>query len=88
MMGTNESITGPVNLGNPGEFTIIELAKKIKDMTGSKSNITYCTLPKDDPKQRKPDITLAQDTFGWSPQVRLDEGLKHTIDYFSALLSR
>lgn len=83
MMATDDSITGPVNVGNPGEFTMLELAQKIIDLTGSKSKIIHEALPEDDPKQRKPDITLAHQILdGWSPNVPLNEGLTKTIDYF------
>lgn len=83
MMATDDSITGPVNVGNPGEFTMLELAKKVIELTGSKSKIIHEPLPEDDPKQRKPDISLAHQILdGWSPTVPLDEGLIKTIDYF------
>ncbi|MGL5317964.1 MAG: NAD-dependent epimerase/dehydratase family protein, partial [Bacteroidales bacterium] len=83
MMATDDSVTGPVNVGNPGEFTMIELAEKVIKLTGSKSKIIHEPLPQDDPKQRKPNITLAHDLLnGWSPKVPLDEGLVKTIDYF------
>lgn len=86
LMNTGDDFTGPVNLGNPGEFTILELAEKIINMTGSKSEIIFNTLPQDDPKQRRPDITLAQEQLGWEPKVRLGEGLGRTITYFDRLL--
>ncbi len=83
MMDTPDSVTGPVNIGNPVEFTILELAQRIIEMTGSKSRIIYKELPEDDPVQRKPDITLANKILGgWSPEIRLEEGLKRTIEYF------
>jgi len=75
---------GPINLGNPGEFTIKELAHKVIDMTDSKSEIEYQPLPVDDPIQRCPDITLAKNAFGWEPKISLEEGLKKTIPYFSS----
>lgn len=78
----NSDITGPVNLGNPGEFTMKELAEKVIVQTGSKSKIVYRPLPEDDPKQRRPDISLAKSQLNWQPAIPLDEGLKHTIDYF------
>jgi UDP-glucuronate decarboxylase len=81
-----EGFTGPMNLGNPGEFTILELAEKVIEMTGSRSEIVFNPLPSDDPRQRKPDITLAQKTIGWEPKVPLAEGLRKTIDYFDDLL--
>ncbi|QCC84920.1 SDR family oxidoreductase [Desulfovibrio desulfuricans] len=77
---------GPMNMGNPGEFTIRELAEKVVEMTGSKSVITYEPLPGDDPKQRKPDITLAREKLGWEPKVALAEGLAKTIAYFDTQL--
>ena len=83
MMNTPESVTGPVNIGNPHEFTILELAHKIITMTGSKSKIIYEQLPEDDPVQRKPDITLAVALLNnWYPEIKLDDGLQRTIDYF------
>lgn len=83
MMATDDSFTGPVNIGNPHEFTMIELANKVIKLTGSKSKIIFEPLPKDDPKQRRPDIHLAQKMLDdWSPNIQLDEGLKKTIDYF------
>jgi UDP-glucuronate decarboxylase len=83
MMDTDDGITGPVNLGNPREFTIRELAELILKMTGSKSRIINLPLPQDDPVQRKPDITLAKKILdGWTPSVSLEEGLERTIDYF------
>jgi UDP-glucuronate decarboxylase len=88
MMATGD-FTGPVNLGNPGEFTMLELAEKIIRLTHSSSRISYRPLPTDDPKQRKPDITLAQTKLnGWTPQVPLEEGLKPTIAYFRDLLGK
>jgi UDP-glucuronate decarboxylase len=87
MMDTDDSFTGPVNIGNPGEFTMIELAKEIIDITGSASKITYLPLPQDDPMQRQPDISLAKEKLdGWEPQVQLREGLEKTIAYFDHLL--
>ena len=82
LMNTVDDFTGPVNLGNPEEFTIIELAKKILELTGSNSRIAFQPLPEDDPQQRKPDITLASRELGWKPSVKLNEGLIMTIDYF------
>ncbi len=73
---------GPVNIGNPGEFTVLELARKVIAMTGSRSEIEFRPLPQDDPKQRKPDITLARRALGWEPQVDLDEGRTRTIPAF------
>ena len=85
MMETGDSVTGPVNLGNPVEFTILELAEQIIRMTGSKSKIVYMPLPQDDPTQRRPDISQAKAKLDWNPQITLDEGLEPTIDYFQAL---
>jgi UDP-glucuronate decarboxylase len=82
LMETDDEVTGPVNVGNPGEFTIRELATKVIELTGSKSEIIEHPLPADDPKQRRPDISLAQKLLGWDPTVRLEEGLARTIDYF------
>jgi UDP-glucuronate decarboxylase len=88
MMQTGDHITGPVNLGNPREFTIRELAEKIISMTASSSEITFLPLPEDDPMQRQPDISLAKDVLnGWSPVVELESGLEHTIAYFDKLLN-
>ena len=78
---------GPVNLGNPDEFTIVQLARKIIDMTGSSSRIVHRSLPHDDPKQRQPDIGQAGELLGWSPRVALAEGLTRTIAYFEGLLA-
>ncbi len=82
LMNSRDGFTGPVNIGNPGEFTIKELAEKVIEMTGSASKIVYKELPADDPTQRKPDISLAKKELGWEPKVMLDEGLKKTIEYF------
>jgi UDP-glucuronate decarboxylase len=86
LMASSDEFTGPVNLGNPVEFTIKELAEKVIDMTGSKSNISYQPLPHDDPKQRQPDITLAKKELGWEPTIKLEEGLINTIKYFETLI--
>jgi len=87
MMQTGDDITGPVNIGNPNEFTIIELAEKIITMTGSRSRITFQPLPPDDPVQRQPDISLAKEILGgWNPKVDLETGLEKTITYFDHLL--
>ncbi|MGE4317513.1 MAG: UDP-glucuronic acid decarboxylase family protein [Deferribacterales bacterium] len=88
MMDTRDDFTGPVNIGNPGEFTIIQLARKVIDMVGSKSKLVYKPLPQDDPMQRKPDITLAKKELGWEPTIMLEEGLKYTIAYFDELLRK
>lgn len=87
MMETPDEVTGPINLGNPHESTIQELAELIVTMTGSKSSIVSQPLPQDDPMQRCPDISLARATLAWEPKVRLEDGLRRTIDYFDALLS-
>jgi UDP-glucuronate decarboxylase len=88
MMGTGDDFVGPVNIGNPGEFSMLELAIKVIELTGSKSRIIHMPLPADDPKQRRPDISLAQKELGgWQPQTRLEDGLKKTIRYFDELLS-
>jgi UDP-glucuronate decarboxylase len=86
MMGAANDVTGPINIGNPNEFSILELAEKVIALTGSKSKIIYRPLPEDDPLQRQPDITLARDHLGWEPQTQLTEGLKRTIDYFKGEL--
>ncbi len=82
MMATDDTFTGPVNLGNPHEFTILELAEKVIQLTGSFSKIIRMPLPPDDPTQRQPDISLARKELGWEPKVQLEEGLLKTIDYF------
>ena len=85
-MGAQDGLTGPVNLGNPTEITVQELARKIIVMTGSKSEIAYQPLPEDDPLQRQPDISLAKATLGWEPTVSLETGLEMTVAYFKGLL--
>lgn len=88
MMATGDDFIGPVNTGNPGEFTMLELAQKILELTGSSSSLVFQELPFDDPKQRKPDISLAYERLDhWYPKVKLDQGLVKTIDYFDKLLS-
>jgi UDP-glucuronate decarboxylase len=86
LMDTDKSITGPVNLGNPKEFTIVELANLIIKLTNSTSNIIFKTLPQDDPKQRRPDISLAKKLLKWTPSIELEEGLKKTIAYFDKVI--
>jgi len=86
LMNSPADFTGPVNLGNPTEFTILELAEKVIQLTGSVSNIVYNALPQDDPRQRRPDISLAGAQLAWIPQIPLEQGLKETTAYFSALL--
>ncbi|HKL20244.1 MAG TPA: hypothetical protein VJ904_00475, partial [Tichowtungia sp.] len=82
LMDSPDDVPGPVNLGNPGEFTMIELAQTIIELTGSKSELVFEPLPADDPKQRRPDITQAKEKLGWEPSVCLKEGLEPTIQYF------
>ncbi len=86
LMDNTAGEVGPVNLGNPGEFTMLELAEKVLALTNSESTIEYLPLPQDDPKQRQPDISKAKDILGWEPQVALDEGLEATISYFAGTL--
>ncbi len=86
LMDSRIDFTGPVNIGNPSEFSILELANEILRLTHSKSKLIFHPLPQDDPKQRKPDITLAQKELDWTPKVALKEGLKHTIEYFETIL--
>ena len=82
MMETDKSVTGPINLGNPNEFTMNQLAREVIRITNSKSKIAYKELPQDDPRKRQPDITLAKSELNWEPTIELEEGLKKTIDYF------
>ena len=82
LMNSSDDFTGPVNIGNPTEFSIKELATKVLDLTSSKSKLIYKDLPQDDPMQRKPDISLAADKLNWQPTIALEEGLKKTIEYF------
>jgi UDP-glucuronate decarboxylase len=86
LMNSPQGVTGPINIGNPGEFTMVELAKEIIDLTGSKSKISHLPLPQDDPKQRRPDITQAQEKLGWEPKIPLREGLAKTISYFDTMI--
>ncbi|MET2012057.1 UDP-glucuronic acid decarboxylase family protein [Microbacterium chocolatum] len=87
LMNTGHDVTGPINVGNPGEFTMLELAHAVLRMTASQSEIEHRPLPQDDPKQRQPDITLARRELGWEPTIALDAGLEKTVDYFRAVLS-
>ena len=87
MMATEKGFTGPVNIGNPGEFTMLELAQLVLKLSNSKSKIVYQPLPSDDPKQRQPDISLAKAKLAWEPKVKLEDGLKETIAYFKKLLN-
>ena len=86
LMGTDSSFTGPINLGNPAEFQILDLARLVLELTGSKSPIVFNPLPSDDPKQRKPDIELAKTILGWEPSIQLHNGLSETIAYFKPLI--
>jgi UDP-glucuronate decarboxylase len=86
LMKTSDEMTGPINLGNPQEYTILELAQRILELTGSRSKIIFEPLPQDDPEKRQPDISLAMQILNWSPKVTLEEGLPKTIDYFDNLL--
>jgi UDP-glucuronate decarboxylase len=86
LMESPDSVTGPINIGNPTEFTIMQLASQIIEMTGSRSRIVNRALPQDDPRQRRPNISKAQELLGWQPQIGLQEGLKRTIAYFDKLL--
>jgi len=88
LMGTDDELTGPVNIGNPNECTMLELAERIVDLTGSSSRIVFAPLPSDDPARRCPDIQLARAMLGWAPKVPLEEGLARTIEYFDARLRR
>ena len=86
MMNSEKGFTGPVNIGNPGEFTMLQLAEMVLTLSNSKSKIIYQPLPSDDPKQRQPNIDLAKDKLGWQPKVRLEDGLKETIAYFKKMI--
>jgi UDP-glucuronate decarboxylase len=87
LMKSPDDFTGPVNLGNPQEFTIRQLAEKVIALTGARSSLTYEPLPSDDPRQRRPDISLAKSALGWEPAASLDQGLPKTIAYFRAQLA-
>lgn len=87
LMGSSDDINGPINLGNPDEFTILQLAELVLDMTGSKSKLVFEPLPQDDPKQRQPNIELANKQLGWKPEIKLRDGLERTIKYFDQLLT-
>ena len=84
-MNTEDEFTGPVNLGNPNELPVLELAERIIRMTGSSSRIVFKQLPDDDPKQRQPDITLAKEKLSWQPTIELEDGLKRMIEYFKTV---
>ncbi len=88
LMGTPDEVTGPINIGNPNEFTIRQLAERVIELTGSKSTLRFEPLPQDDPRQRQPDISKARDVLQWKPTVMLDQGLRQTIAFFRALLSQ
>ncbi len=88
LMNSRDGFTGPVNIGNPDEFTMLELAEKVIELTGSKSKLKFMELPQDDPKQRQPDITLAKKELGWEPTIKLEEGLKKTIEYFKTVVTK
>ena len=85
-MTTPDDFTGPVNIGNPAEFTMLELAEKILRLTGSKSKLVFEPLPSDDPRQRQPDIGLAKEQLDWEPKVEMEDGLRETIAYFRGVL--
>jgi UDP-glucuronate decarboxylase len=87
MMNTEAGFTGPVNIGNPGEFTMLQLAETVLKLSGSKSKIIHQPLPSDDPKQRQPNIELAKAKLGWQPKVNLEDGLKETIAYFRKVVA-
>jgi UDP-glucuronate decarboxylase len=87
LMATDESVTGPINIGNPGEFSILQLATMVVDMTGSRSRTVHRPLPQNDPRQRRSDISRAQELLSWQPRTPLKEGLIRTIAYFEKLLS-
>jgi UDP-glucuronate decarboxylase len=85
-MGSDDEFVGPVNLGNPGEFRMLELAEKVIELTGSSSKIIHMPLPQDDPRQRQPDISLAKEMLDWTPKVQLDEGIRKTVEYFKGVI--
>jgi UDP-glucuronate decarboxylase len=87
MMATPEGVTGPINIGNPGEFSIRALAEMVLEKTGSRSELVFLPAAQDDPMQRRPDLTRAREVLGWQPKIPLSEGLDPTIAYFDALLS-
>jgi UDP-glucuronate decarboxylase len=86
-MDSPADFTGPVNIGNPGEFTMLELAEKIVQIVGGKASLQFMPLPQDDPRQRQPDISLAKSALGWEPKVMLEDGLKETVAYFRKRLA-
>jgi UDP-glucuronate decarboxylase len=86
MMDSPDEVTGPINIGNPGEFTMLELARQVLELTGSASKIVHQPLPADDPRQRRPDLTLANQLLGWAPGIPLQDGLQKTIAYFKTMV--
>lgn len=88
LMNSPDDFTGPVNLGNPAEFSILELAEMVIELTGSNSKVVFQPLPPDDPKQRQPDISLAKEKLNWQPSVPFDKGLKRSIDYFRDMIEK
>jgi UDP-glucuronate decarboxylase len=86
LMNSRDGFTGPVNIGNPNEFTMLELAENIIKLTNTESKITFQPLPQDDPLQRQPDITLAKKELGWEPTIKLEEGLTKAIEYFKSVI--
>jgi UDP-glucuronate decarboxylase len=85
-MNTPDDFTGPINIGNPREFTVLQLAEEVLKLTGSKSNLVFRPLPSDDPRQRQPDIRVAKEVLSWRPSIELEEGLRKTIKYFQTTL--
>jgi UDP-glucuronate decarboxylase len=85
-MASGDDFTGPVNIGNPNEFTMLELAEKVIKLTGTKSKIVFEPLPADDPMQRQPNISLAKEKLNWEPKIQLEEGLTRTIDFFKTIV--
>ena len=88
MMGSESDFTGPVNIGNPTELTMLELAERVLKLVGGKSKLAFKPLPADDPKQRRPDISLAKEKLGWEPKVPVEEGLRRTVEYFRSALNQ
>jgi UDP-glucuronate decarboxylase len=88
LMQSDKSITGPINIGNPTEFTMLELAELVIKLTSSRSKLKFSPLPEDDPKQRQPNISLAKSKLNWEPQVSIEDGLKETIRYFRKILNK
>jgi UDP-glucuronate decarboxylase len=86
LMNSADDVTGPINIGNPGEFSMLELAELVRQKTGSRSELVFQPLPADDPKQRRPNIEKAQEKLGWEPRIKLEDGLTPTIDYFRSVI--